>query len=212
MSAKRVRRISTRVTKRVINYMSELKFHTRVLFNSHNVQNTWSFNSAVIGLAQGNTDTTRIGNKIFVKRIEVSIFIQPGQVATNGSVCRFVMWKRDIAYGAMTAPAAQPSYDNFFDSDNLNSLRNITQSRYNHILKDQTFQMAVLSQNAGVNYSLSPPVRLVWRIPVNKNIEYLSGAITTAALQGYDYGVACVADDNNCCQFTVTSKMIFIDP
>lgn len=200
-------KITKKVVKRVLNSNLEEKYYLATLYNGTASAATWQLTSALAGLQQGTSATQRVGNRVTVKRIEYSIFIQPATTMSGaGSLCRVILYHNRQAAGAQIGATT------IFDTNDLYSLRNITQSKRVSVTRDAQYPMWPTALNGSFAVAAtSPPIRLFWRQPVNKMVTYQSNAGTISDILTDDYGIGFVSDDANCCAVSVNAKIIFTD-
>lgn len=203
-----------RSVRRVVNTIAEEKYYAINGLLNANSAVTWQFASALQGLVQGTTQTTRLGNRIYVKRLELSVTLGANVgMGLNGSICRFVVYHNRNTGGTGSALSGLLiTYDQLFDTNTFDALRAINQKGRATILKDGVYPMMATSSNAGTTVvTTSGPVNFRVRIPINKTIVYNGNAGTIADLITDDYGVGFCSDDAACCQIYIRSKVIFTD-
>ena len=93
----------------------ETKCFTQTLLNGTSSTNSWEFKSALAGLTQGTSTTTRVGARIALVAIEYFVKIAPAvaSVGGEGSMCRMVFYHNKAAAGAV------PDVAQIFDTNNF---------------------------------------------------------------------------------------------
>jgi len=205
---KTFRRKSVRAkVKRVLFSMAEKKY-----FESSGtvatIPATWTSDSVIDGLGQGTAATNRIGNKIYVHKIVITLLLAPvfSGVNANGSVCRVAMYHNKEASGAL--PGATPA---IFESDSIIANRYVPKLPQYTLLSDKTATMVISATN-GATYNAAAG-KVVYRICVypKKRIDFQSNAGTISDLFKDDYGLAYIADSNVCCSLQWKSQVVFSD-
>ena len=144
-----VARIARSVVRR-----KETKCFTQTLLNGTSSTNSWEFKSALAGLTQGTSTTTRVGARIALVAIEYFVKIAPAvaSVGGEGSMCRMVFYHNKAAAGAV------PDVAQIFDTNNFYSGRNVNYATKFSLLDDITHQMVITSYNSssGVAFSAGP--------------------------------------------------------
>lgn len=159
------------------------------------------------GVIQGNTVSQRIGNKIKLHRIDVSVRITPvvSTFPQDGSVCRFFTWHNKQANGAL------PTAAQLFDADNFSCLRNENFVHRLSIGNDFTHSMVLTTENAGAQFSAGPEFLQLFSIYPKQSIEYSTTSGLISAIAKNDYGFGIFADGANCCVANLRSKIIYTD-
>ena len=132
----------------------ETKCFTQTLLNGTSSTNSWEFKSALAGLTQGTSTTTRVGARIALVAIEYFVKIAPAvaSVGGEGSMCRMVFYHNKAAAGAV------PDVAQIFDTNNFYSGRNVNYATKFSLLDDITHQMVITSYNSssGVAFNAGP--------------------------------------------------------
>ena len=110
-----------RIARSVVRRNEETKCFTQTLLNGTSSTNSWEFKSALAGLTQGTSTTTRVGARIALVAIEYFVKIAPAvaSVGGEGSMCRMVFYHNKAAAGAV------PDVAQIFDTNNFYSGRNV---------------------------------------------------------------------------------------
>lgn len=206
------RRIAS-VTKRVLRQQLEKKYFNTDLY-SGTAPDSWTFRSAIAGLQQGSTATTRIGDKIRIHKIEFMVSIEPLPVANteSGSRCRVILYHNKQANGAVPTAA-----NGVFDSDEILSLRYHPKLPQYTVLKDYVHNMSIMSAafDSGTSTTLpltaGPPIQFKWVIYPKTPIAFTSSAGTISDILRDDYGLGFVGDESDCCNIEVITKVTFTD-
>jgi len=209
----------TGLVKRVIANTAETKWYQKAILGGPNaapatyanLNHQWNFLSCVTGLAQGTDVSNRLGMKIKLKKIVITVRIRPGKadgtqtIQGTGTFCRFVLYHKKQANGAVPAAA------DFFLTDNVSSVRSPNQQFRSFILRDQSHAMTATSNNGGTILSAGPIAFFQWTIYPKSVVEYAVNTTDNAALVGDDYGVGWCSDDDACCSAVVSSLVYFTD-
>lgn len=207
----RRRRLAT-FTRAIVNRVAELKAHTG---ESHvdgiNVTMGWGFRSFLAGIDQGTTASTRIGNQIYIRKIEVMINLTPQGAAFEGLAaghfCRLILYRNKQTNGAL------PSYDILFNKDLYNSLRNVPNIRRIVISRDymHSFQRLDLEAGALPGPTVSGTSTFQWTIYPRRKIQYSSNASTVADILTNDLGIGWCGSHNACCRLDFQYQVWFND-
>jgi len=163
---------------------------------------TWAFTSLLGPIVVGTGATQRIGNKIFVKRIEFSLLMVPQttQPAT-GCVSRFVVYHNKETRGSL--PAAL----DLFTAATVDALRSTPKKPALTLMKDFTTTGVVMG-SAGAG----PPLLQRFAVRVNKRIDYTgTGGGTATDLLKDDYGFGMICSAPTACNMTFNAKIVFAD-
>ena len=135
-----------RIARSVVRRNEETKCFTQTLLNGTSSTNSWEFKSALAGLTQGTSTTTRVGARIALVAIEYFVKIAPAvaSVGGEGSMCRMVFYHNKAAAGAV------PDVAQIFDTNNFYSGRNVNYATKFSLLDDITHQMVITSYNPAV--------------------------------------------------------------
>lgn len=198
------------VTRRVINSQLEKKFFNKTLYSGIPANTTWLMDSAIAGLQQGTTASTRLGNKVKLVRIEFSIAINPTSnpaMLSSGSKCRVILYHNRQTNGVQTDGAT------LFDANTILSLRNVPNMPKLSVLKDYVHNMSVLTVNPSTAAPMSsgPPIQFKWVIHPKQVISFITNATDITAMLTHDYGIGFCADDAGCCEVSVLTKLVFCD-
>lgn len=173
---------------------------------------TWRFDSLLTGIAQGNTATTRIGQKIFVHKIEIMVYCEPvstGFVYPNTvSQCRIMCWHDKEAVGAVPTAAA------FFQADNWTALQNTAQNMRYRILNDFAHSMVVTGVNNPVGataLATGPPMMRKYTLYPKKQIVFSDTGSTITSILKDDWGIAFCVSIASSCAFKYNYKVTFSD-
>lgn len=196
------------VVRRVVNSNLEHKWNLATMVNGAAVPATWTFLSALTGVTQGTTATTRLGDKIRVQRIEYLVKIEPIAAAAmaTGSLCRFCLYHNKQANGSLPAATA------VFDVDAFQVMRNVPRQSTISLQRQFIHRMNIIAVDTGGAVRSSGPV-FFSSISVypKKVIEFVNNTGDVAGLLKDDYGICYIGDDANCCAITVTRKLHFTD-
>lgn len=193
--------------RRVVYGMAEKKWFEGA--SSNIMPATWGSVSFLNGLNQGNGAQQRIGNKILVHKIIITINLRPnGAVNTsqNGSVCRVAVYHNKECKGSL--PGASPE---IMDTDSIIANRYIPKLPQYTLLSDKTATMVVTSNNAGAMFSAAG--QTVYRICLypKQRIDFTATGGGMADILKHDFGLHYIADTATCCNISWRSQVIFSD-
>jgi len=163
--------------------------------------NTWTFGSFLL-MAQGTDASTRVGNKIFVKSVTVSMQMKP-QVGmpVSGCTMRFVVYHNKDSLGALPAAVGD-----LWQTPGIDTLRYTPYlSKYNLLFDQITSGVMTSATTSG------PPSIKQITFPINKLIEYKSNLGTIADLLNDDYGYAMICSDASSCNMELRWKVNYTD-
>lgn len=197
-----------RIARSVVQRNEETKCFTQALATNANGTTSWAFASALAGLTQGTSTSTRVGSRIQIVALEYFVKIAPAtaNMGGEGSMCRMIF------YHNKAAGAATPSVSEYFDSNTFSSGRNINYVKKYTTLEDITHQMVITATpGTAATFAAGPAFFRIVRIPLRTFVEYAGNAGTISDLPVHDFGIGYAADDTNCCLVNVTSKVWFKD-
>lgn len=202
------RRVTTtsqvaRITRQVIQRRAETKCFSQVLVSAGAVVNTWLFVSAMAGLTQGTSQTSRIGNGVHIVAIEFVLEVTPvaGNVSNDGDTCRMVIYHNKAPAGSL------PTAAQVWDSNNLTTGRNVVFKDQFRILEDFNHNMVITTTTPTVG----PRFNRIVRVTPRENFQYQGNVGTISDCFTSDYGMGYVATGSSCCNITITSKVWFKD-
>jgi len=188
------------------NPVAELKYLNNTIAADFSSA-AWAFGT-LLACQQGTSATQRLGNKIFLKFIEIrgSMVCKTGIASSQlGILCRFIVYHNKQANGALPTGA-----NGVFDADNINSNRYLPLlSRY-AVLKDMSHSFPVYN-NSGDTITASQLMQFHVVIPCYKVIHYQSNAGTVSDLATDDFGVGLITNLNASCSYSLTCKATFSD-
>lgn len=194
------------IAKRVVTRMAEDKYLNTTIATG--ASTSWQFGT-FLACSQGTTASTRLGETIRLKRIEVFLRVTPvTTMAVTGTQCRVILYHNKQAAGAL------PSAAMIFDANGtINATRNTDQVRRITVVRDIVHTMVVTAKTDGVasNWSVGPIGVFKWVIYPKKKIQYTSNAGTISDLLLDDYGLGFLSDGNSCCNVDARVKVIFCD-
>lgn len=204
----------TRVVKTIVNKSLEKKFKNVALFGEENFSApyvaglTWAWNSSLGTIKQGTNASERIGNKIKVLGMWLTIIAKPHVVnmpAGGGSICKIIVVHDKDSRGSL------PTASNIFNSDNIYSLRNrLFMNRYS-IVKEFTHTMVGLTTDGiGIHTASGFSTYKVW-IKINKVLDFQSNVGDVGDLWADNWYVGICASVADCCQVNVVSQIVFQD-
>lgn len=198
---RRFRRNFVRRVRRITGAIAEKKYWQYSLWNNSalyhgygsadiadtsNIRDRWTMRTLIAGLPVGAADGQRIGSKIFVKYIQLTVFLHykettTGQegMMTNGCICRYGVWL-DRNHGSAVGPGVD-----IFELQNTPALSTVyldknryTMAKYKTLL-DKQHQMHWFAPGANAPGSGS----LIFKhyIPINRQFQF-----RTAGTDMYD--------------------------
>jgi len=169
---------------------------------------SWHAISLLNPIAIGNTASTRVGNNIYVRYIQVSIsFVGDAVANANGMTCRYMALKTH-ANGAAVPAAAQLYNIGPLGTVAFQSLRNWdTNNRYRTVFDRQhhvTNTTTTTNTSNGVVQCF---------IPVYQKIQYTGATVDCSGsnLMTNDVLLAMCSSVTNCCTISISWRVIFND-
>lgn len=226
-ATKRARTSLGRIVRQAITNYEEKKFFVNnfTYDNTQNpvvgqlVTNTWTCHSLLTsrddstGITQGIGASQRVGNRIRLQGIRLTVRISPvpgaSQANNAGSLCRMVIWHDKQCNSAATAPTLIFT-NNTADlaiSANYNPV-------YEHrITKHQDFAHAMVSTgvDSANQMTMGPTGQYVIEIPARTVIEFTGSADGQAALAQDNWGIAYCGDGANCCHIQAEALVRYVD-
>lgn len=199
------KKVPTARIKRIVRSVAEVKWKN---YDSNFTPATvnWQINSFLPTIVQGTDSNTRIGDKIFLKQINIAFTMKP--VATlplSGSQCRFILYHNKQCNGVQVAATTI-----FAANGSIDSPRNIPKKHQVSLLRDQIHQMIVTASTGATN-ATGPTRTMRFVIYPKKRIEYTgaSGAIADILKDDYGYGFMC--SDLLACEVDIHFQVLFTD-
>lgn len=189
--------------------MAELKCYDYAVVSTA-ATNQWQLGSAVDKIIIGTSNSTRIGNKIFLKAVKFTIVIYPlnTMAANGGTFCRFLWYHNTDCKGSIVAGT------DFFVNNDAKSNRNNNKVGVLKILDDRMYPMMITGANAGgATTATSAPICFTKTIYPNKLIQYTGSGSTPniTDVLDHDYGYGFCADGNNCCNVSINVQTLYTD-
>lgn len=180
----------TAPVRRVITNYAEKKFKDLSL-SDNTITANWEFIGSLFDLiTQGTDANSRIGNKIFVTKITVTICVR-GQatMAVDGNAVRVVLFKDSATNGRPV------TFNDLWSADSLVSVRNGIYSNNISILKDtiKPLHVTALPSTSGTTAAAgayySNPQFIKWVIYPKMLVDYDSSTTGIAALLKNNIGI-----------------------
>lgn len=154
------------------------------------------FNDTLIGLTEGNTDSTRIGNRITVKSVMLRGNVQL-PVATD--VLNTSQIARIIVYLDRQANGATAAVGDILASADFRSFNNLDNSDRFRILAETTVDFELTGAvPTGAAYSYGEVKRSFFlKAKLNLDFKYKGNAGSVADLSGNNIGVLVICSDDN---------------
>ena len=200
---RRTPRVTKQLVRRTIFSMAEKKyFDGSIGFPGPTLPGyTWTYTSFIAGITQGTAANNRIGDKIIVHAIHMTLQIHPVNIPVGGTVCRYAVVHNKQANGALAA-----GNQGVFDTDGILANRYVPLLHRYSVLHDATHTMV---KNSG---GMGPPVVRQISVYPKKRVEFSSNVGTVSDLATDDYGwFICADDEAGCCQYYLRYKVIFSD-
>lgn len=186
-----------------------------------NAQNGFSHMSLLNMMAQGTANNQRIGNKVFIKYIQLFICLAPATGFTTGGTCRYLVLMDDMAAG--TVPTLPGTYLNpagqgphLTDLTAANAGAQIWNPKNPDLFKrfktllDRQHNMNVYASGVG-----TPTPVIQHYIPINKVFQYKAGGAanlgTNDQLPETTLNFYLGADAKDCCRVSVYWRVAFKD-
>lgn len=194
-------RISRPAIRRVVNSMNERKFldNTTASFLVASAQ--WGFESTLRNLTQGSSANQRLGNAIYLTKIEWCITATLTATAAAGARAKFIVYHNKEAVGTV------PTYSMLFNTNDLLSLRNTATQPRISIMKTReasfvvTTALPTYGPNVCINIAVYPKKKIVFQGNTNSIADVLKD----------DYGLAWCASQANVLTYGWNTKMTFTD-
>jgi len=210
----------TKLVKRVVTNLDEKKIVQGRNLAPYTAPATWSVLSLLAnfgtfpGIAQGTSSSTRIGNRIRLVSMEVSIIVVPVITGTDnqdGMQCRFLIVKDSQCNGAVIAGVG-----GVMAAENIASPYNFqlvgtrsygAGSNRLRVLLDKQHAMNMTSGTAA-----GPPMLVNFKVPVYGTIVEFSGAgVANSDILKNNIHLVFDADAGDCCNFEVWTSVIYTD-
>jgi len=183
---KEVKQIARTEAKKVLSDQTELKFHHVDIGPVRVGNSTSSTNDYLITqLAQGNTDSTRNGDKIVLKKFHVAATLQAPDTAVD-SAMRLIIFRSKQRYNATQPVAAWNDVINgnyTTTAQSVNAPRNMDTKASYTVLYDKVFTF-----RGGTDSSATKPIQLDITHKMNSKINF-EGASANYA-EGHIYIMA----------------------
>lgn len=174
--------------------------------------------SLIANIAAGTGFNQRLGQSINIRRIHVSVFIQPNPEVIRiedgpaTGYCRMGIYKNRSAQGSLPLPS-----DILMLADgqtpgvlSLNGPRNPRHTRRISFLKDYLHSMTALTTGANENPT-SGGIQFQWNVYPRCKITYNADGIGIAAIPNMDVGMFFGESHANCCELRVVYTVFFTD-
>lgn len=174
-----------------------------------NAKNIWEFRSLLAsfggtpnnGFVVGSSNGQRIGNKVFIKSIYATVYMQSASgMDTNGSLGRIVVYMTKLPNGAT------PNTLEVFNNDSVKTPRNATFLKKYTLLKDLVHSVVPTSSTTS-----GPSFLYTLKIPVNKTLVFKDSSTDIGGLVNFDIGIGFCASENNCCALNVECVTAYTD-
>lgn len=200
-------RATRQIVRQVVQNQAEEKYFAQNLYNGQLTGATWLMKSAIAGIVQGTTASTRLGNAIRLKRIDFAIYVEPNGtgMGITGSVCKLMLWHNKQASGAVLSPTT------LYNADNINALLNWSQHNRCTELKVQYCNMWTQTISGSASTSANGTMRFNWSIFPKTRIDFVANNGNNADILSDDYGFGFVSDVLSCCKVTCNVQVIFTD-
>lgn len=191
--------------KRMIYTTQELK-HKEFDIPGFAVGINWALDSVLETIQQGTASNERIGDRIYVKSIQVSFYMQciPATFDKAGAICKVLLYHNKQAAGNLIQATTMFTGDDFW------AHRNLTRMPAVSIPSLRSSSMFVTSIDAAGN-AFSPPSVITLRIAPRKVIEYTGTTGTVADLLRDDYGYGVVCNTPTSMAVTIRGTITYYD-
>lgn len=202
----------TGLVRRTIMNVAETKQFVFNCVATANATSTWQFASFLgdtptNGISQGNNLSNRMGDKIRLRHIRITIYITGvvGTAASTGTTCRFIVYHNKRCAGALP-PAG---YMNTTGAAILAVPDEIYKTKVTR-LKDFYHVMTPTVFGASVT-AIGPPLVKEINIYPKTVVSYSSTSGKLPEIIDNDYGIGYVSDGTNCCTINVTAQVFYSD-
>lgn len=192
--------------------MAEQKYNYFSIF--HQATATPKFESFFSGFGVGTAFNERIGQSIFVRRIDINIRIDPLR-SEDPSYCRIGVYYNNQCAGSLPAAADVWLPRNILNPASYyyyNAFRNPRHARRIRLPRDYLHAMAPISTpEVGQPIAVAGAVNLRWAVYPRRKVMFNGEDVGIGALAGFDAGFFIVADDADCCTVTTNFVVHFTD-
>lgn len=177
--------------------------------------NTWEFLSMVSAIAQGVESNMRIGNRIFVKYIDIVLYFeQDGSPRQNGHSVRYVVvHNKDTAGTIVTGAALFNSGGAESTTSQYDALKLWAKRMQFSLLVDKQHTTFTTTQAAGVG-THTPNGIIQFRVPINKQVNYSTvqaSTLVSTNLVNNDFNIGVCSQGDACCTPRVSWRVVFAD-
>jgi len=218
--AKNQTKLSVNRIKRALHLNPpEVKFFDYQI--SFTVGNSWAFKSlmaagpsqilAVVGQTVAAANS-RIGNKIFLRKITGFVEMVPAVTAANtaGFLSRCVIYHNKFAVGALPV-VADVFLDPLGGAVDYKALRVMSKKNKISLLVDDIVAFVPLATNGASVSAMGPEKCHPFTIQVNKIIDYIGNATTIADIFKDDYGFGCCGNAAVNCNMFINYRLHYTD-
>lgn len=203
-STKRMR-VSVPAVRRAITLLAEKKHYTFSLAGSTSTTGVWQIQTCFFqgGPAQGVAVNQRVGNKIYLSRIDFRVVVEPTIVAgdSNGANCRFIVYHNKECNGSVI------TYGDLFETNEMNAFRNMDRIAKVNIMYDGLHQMAIVSGTVNTN----PTKFINFSVFPKKRIDFIGNTNLINDILKDDYGFGFCSDGAACCKVSCEARLVYTD-
>lgn len=159
-------------------------------------------------IIQGTTANTRIGQKIYLRTINIVIAVNPQVVGavTSGCVMRYGFYHNKECNGV------QVTYAQLFNGTGLTACRNLNYSPKVTVLKDlQASAVVTGTDSTGVVKAVGPQQILKMSVHPKKLINYSSATATIADILKDDYGLFMACSVTGAMTMSFSVQLVYND-
>lgn len=156
------------------------------------IPNTGVVHPTLLGIDQGATEITRVGNRIRLKNVNIFFSFSIPSTATAADAEDVI---RIIFFVDTQCNGLAPGVTDILKTANFLSFRNMNQADRFVILKDKVFAMNSMSANGTACVALHRHVKMSWK--GDKLITYGGGGDTVSALKSTNVAVMVISASGN---------------
>lgn len=164
---KTMEQVAKRVVKNALETQAELKFHNYSIA-SQNIDSAGNLYDLSV-IAQGLTDSNRVGDVIRPEEIELRMTVVPGSANTRSFLRVIIFQWKDLYEASLGLPTFNDILNSNYQStvNTVNAPRNMDKKEAVRILVDRTY---------GVNYYSNDQKVIVKTAKIMRKIHYTAGS------------------------------------
>ncbi len=202
---KRQRQRKARLPKGLVIRRPEVKHHDVANFTINMVSAGAVKSAPLNGILNGNTDGTRVGDKIHVHKVSYRGFIQPTDVTDSDDVVRIIFFQDK------QASATTPTMGQILETVTVSSFRQKKRLQRFVILADFFVMWNAQTLNVATSGFAKTRIPIEFFKNVDFETHYISDAATFAGISTNSIGVATVSLGGDATTMIGTSRIAYTD-